>query len=121
MVRNKRDVIFKPAVTSITSVVARCLPFPKHSRVQFYLSFSTSTTEGDGKNSNRERKILRRFLQFVVEKHVYKKENLEDTRKPSFVLNTREMFHYSWKYIRRKRRLLLVTIKSKNFFETSSA
>ena len=51
MVRNKRDVIFKPAVTSITSVVARCLPFPKTLKSTIYLSFSANTTEGDGQKT----------------------------------------------------------------------
>ena len=39
VVRNERDVMLKPAVTSITSVVARCLPFQNTQEYNFTFLF----------------------------------------------------------------------------------
>ena len=73
VVRNERDVMLKPAVTSITSVVFGCLSFPTPST--FFLSFSPELLKV------RDSIVSERFYDGLssrtVKKHVYKKRTWE--------------------------------------------
>ena len=101
-------------------MVFGCLSFPTHLKVEFSLSFSTFTTE------RRERELIvtvgerflrrRSFLFRNGRKACLQKENLKDTQKRSRVEHERDLLLLVETHTQ-KRRLLLETIKSKNFFE----